>query len=414
MDDLLSVESVLSRILSRVAVLPGDSVPTPQALRRILAAPVVAPVDVPPFANSGMDGYAVRAADVAAASTASPVALAVVLDIPAGTMPTRTLGAGEAARIMTGAPVPPGADAVIPVEQTDDHWNAETPLPPPEQVAIFRAARAGDHVRPAGEDIRAGQVILQAGARLRPQEIGVLVSLGVAQVSVVRQPRVAIVSTGDELIELDDPPAPGKIRNSNSYVLAGLVAQHGGIPLRLAIARDTLDDVRRRLHEALDQQPDLIISSAGVSVGARDVVRAVVDELGQIELWRVNVRPGRPLAFGQVRGVPFVGLPGNPVSAMVTYDLFVRPALVRMGGGDPHAVETITAVLAEDVRSDGRRSYLRVMLAQENGEWVARLTGTQSSGALLSMVLADGLLIIPEGITHARAGSRYAVRLLPR
>lgn len=412
MADLIAVNDALERILDRVTVLPAEQVATGHALGRILAAGIVAPLDIPPFANSGMDGYAVRAVDVAAASPESPVHLAVVADIPAGTAPDRPIMAGQAARIMTGAPLPEGADAVVPVEQTSDQWASDGSAPLPERIAIFYAAQPGDHVRPAGEDIRAGQPVLPPGTMLRPQEIGVLVSLGQVAVSVFRQPRVAVLSTGDELLEIDEPLSPGKIRNSNSYVLAGLVAVCGGVPVRLPVARDTLAAVRQRFDEALSHQPDLILSSAGVSVGTRDVVRTVVEELGRVDLWRVNVRPGRPLAFGHVRGVPFFGLPGNPVSAMVTFDLFVRPALLKQAGGDPHTIEQVTAIVAEDLRSDGRRSYLRVRLSEEDGELVAHSTGTQSSGALLSMVLADGLLIVPEGIKEVQAGSRLQVRLL--
>jgi molybdopterin molybdotransferase len=308
--------------------------------------------------------------------------------------------------------MPEGADAVIPVELTDDRWTSGGDAPLPEQVTVYRAVHPWQHVRPAGEDVRAGQTILRAGTTLRPQDIGVLVSSGQVQVPVYRQPRVVVLATGDELVDLDEPLTPGKIRNSNSYVLAGLVSSYGGVPIQLPPARDALDDVRRRFAEALSRQPDLIVSSAGVSVGTRDVVRTVVDELGHVDLWRVNLRPGKPLAFGHVRDVPFFGLPGNPVSAMVTFDIFVRPALLKQTGSDPNAMEMATAVLAEGMRSDGRRSYLRVTLSREGDDLIARTTGTQSSGALMSMVLADGLLIIPEGVKEAPAGSRYPVRLL--
>lgn len=313
---------------------------------------------------------------------------------------------------MTGAPLPPGADAVVPVEDTDDVWASTGDAPQSQHVQIMRRVEPGDYVRPVGEDIRAGQTVLQAGTRLRPQDVGVLVSLGRTEISAIRQPRVAVISTGNELVDIDAPLLPGTIRNSNSYVLAGLVLQQGGIPLQLPVARDTLDEVRQCFQAALDQQPDLIVSSAGVSVGTYDVVRTVVDELGHVDLWRVNLRPGKPLAFGYVGGVPFFGLLGNPVSAMVTFDIFVRPALLKQAGDDPAAVPLVTAALGEDVRSDGRRSYVRVRLERRGDEFVARTTGTQSSGALMSMVLADGLLIIPEGVTEAPTGSRYPVRLL--
>jgi molybdopterin molybdotransferase len=353
----------------------------------------------------------VRAEDVASAAKDSPATLRVVMDIPAGVTPKELLHNGEAARIMTGAPLPDGANAVVPVEETDSQFNAADNASLPAQVAIYKGSKTGDYVRPIGEDIRAGQVVLPAGTTIRPQEIGVLAALGCAAVSVIRQPRVAIISTGDELVEVGEPLAPGKIRDSNGYTIAALVTSYGGQAVRLPVARDTLDDVRRAFHDALDSQPDIILSSAGVSVGAFDVVRTVLAELGEVDFWRVNLRPGKPLAFGHLRGVPFFGLPGNPVSAMVTFDVFVRPVLLKLSG-QPDAWPTAKALAGEDIPSDGRRSYIRVKLARENGHFVATTTGTQSSGALTSMVLADGLLIIPEGVKHVPAGMELEVRLL--
>jgi molybdopterin molybdotransferase len=349
---------------------------------------------------------------VADAAPDRPIRLVVVMDIPAGRMPEHALEPHQAARIMTGAPLPGGADAVIPVEHTDDQWVSDGRAALPGGVSVLRSAKPLANVRPAGEDLHAGQLVLSAGTELRPQEIGVLVSLGHSQVRVVRRPRVAILSTGDELVDVGQPLSPGKIRNSNGYVLEGLVTTHGGIPIRLPVTRDSMEDVRHSFQEALAYQPDMLVSTAGVSVGTHDVVRAVIDELGRVELWRVNLRPGKPLAFGWVQGIPFFGLPGNPVSAMVTFDIFVRPALLKQGGRNLDDVPMGVAVVGEPLRSDGRRSYLRVTLAEEDGEIVARTTGTQSSGALLSMVRADGLLIIPEGVRDVPVGTRLPVRLL--
>jgi molybdopterin molybdotransferase len=411
-NDLMNVDRAVQLILENITVLPSESVPIAQVLGRVLAEDVTAGENIPPFANSGMDGYAVRSADVEAAAPDHPVRLPVVLDIPAGATPEHFLSPMQAARIMTGAPLPEGADAVVPVEQTDDQWLSGGGASLPESIAIYQRVNPGEHVRLPGEDIRIGQTVLRRGTVLHPQDMGVLASLGCLFVPVIRQPRVAIVSTGSELIDVDQPLTPGKIRNSNRYVLAGLVTTCGGVPVPLPTARDTIEDVQRCFLDALACQPDLIISSAGVSAGVHDVVRTVIDELGEVHLWRVNLRPGKPLVFGRVKNTPFLGLPGNPVSAMITFDIFVRPVLLAQGGRDPADVPVKMAVVGENLRSDGRRSYLRVKLTQQDGRWVAHLTGTQSSAALMSMVLADGLLIIPEGVTEIAAGSELPVRLL--
>lgn len=404
---LTSVEHALEHILSHASPLPEERVPLVAALNRVLAQDVFAETDLPPFACSSMDGYAIRSEDAAAV----PAHLQVVLDIPAGTAPAGSVGPHQAARIMTGAPLPPGADAVVPVEQTDAGWvsGENTPLPP--HVTILQPATAGMNVRQPGEDVHAGQLILSAGRRLRPVDIGMLAALGWPSVPVVRRPLVAVISTGDELLEVNEPPRPGAIRDANRYMIAALVEITGGTAQLLPIARDTLESVREAFAQALAATPDIIVSSAGVSVGAADVVRTVLAELGEVSLWRVNVRPGKPLAFGRLRGVPFFGLPGNPVSAAVTFDVFVRPFLERLQGRSV-APALVKAVVAEDMRSDGRRSYLRVNLFYQNGQLCARTTGTQSSGALISLVKADGLLIVPEGVTFVPAGSAMDVRLL--
>lgn len=408
---LHTVDEALNRILSGIQRLPAETVDLLDAFGRVLAEPIYSTTALPPFANSSMDGYAVRAEDIATASREQPAHLRVAMDIPAGTAPVGVLQAGEAARIMTGAPLPDGANAVVPVEQTNQQWrgNGEDALS--ERVAIFSPVRAGDYVRAVGEDVAAGARVLTADTVIRAQELGVLAGIGCPHVPVIRQPRVAILSSGDELVAVDQPLTPGKIRDTNSYTLHGLVRTYGGIPIRIAPAADTLDSVRQRFHEALAVQPDLIISSAGVSVGAFDVVRTVLDELGHVDFWRVNLRPGKPLAYGFLRDIPFFGLPGNPVSAMVTYDVFVRPVLLKMSGR-PDALPTVQAAIAESLQSDGRRTYLRVTLLRDNGQLVAHTTGTQSSGALMSMVQADGLLIIPDGVTEVVAGQHFAVRLL--
>lgn len=411
MADLLSVDRALEQILESFQPLPAETIDINLALGRVLAHDIRSSINLPPFPNSSMDGYAVRVEDVAGASRESPATLRVTMDIPAGKTPVGRIESAQAARIMTGALLPDGADAIIPVEQTDSQWTAGGDASLPEQVKIYKTAKLGDYVRPTGEDIQAGQIVLRAGMILRPQDLGVLASLGEARIPVIQQPRVVIISTGDELVDVSEPLAPGKIRDVNAHTIAGLVSTYGGIPIRLPIARDTFDEVRALFQRALDERPDIIISSAGVSVGAFDVVRTLLDELGKVNFWRVNIRPGKPLAFGEVGGVPFLGLPGNPVSAMVTFDVFARPALLKMSRR-PDTLNTAKAITAESIQSDGRRSYLRVKLERVNGQLVARLTGTQSSGALNSMVLADGLLIVPENVTSVPAGAELSVRLL--
>ncbi|MEP7285897.1 MAG: gephyrin-like molybdotransferase Glp [Chloroflexota bacterium] len=412
---ILSVDEALDLVLAAFTRLPAETIDIADGLGRVLAQDVRADIDLPPFANSSMDGYAVRADDIVGATQAVPVSLKVVVDIPAGTMPHIAIEAGQAARIMTGAPMPVGADAVVPVEQTDDrppglHSEDRLAAPPPAQIGIYQPSAAGDYVRPVGEDIQAGQVILREGRVLRAADLGVLAGLGMPHVQVIRRPKVAILSTGDELLTADAPLTPGKIRDTNGYTIPALVQQLGAQVIRLGIARDTVEDVRAHLQQAVDSGADLILSSAGVSVGVFDVVKSVIESLGAIGFWRVNMRPGKPLAFGNISGVPFLGLPGNPVSAMVSFDVFARPAILKLAGRSLQ-MATIEAELAEPLHSDGRRSYIRVTLERIEGRLVAHSTGNQSSGVLTSLVSADGLLIIPDGMTEVPAGTRLPVRV---
>jgi molybdopterin molybdotransferase len=410
-EEMLTVADALARILAHFDRLPAERIPTSDALSRVLAEDARAQHDVPPFANSAMDGYAVRAADVQIAAPEQPVELRTIEDIPAGATPSQTVQPGTTARIMTGAPLPPGADAIIPVEDTDEPWQeaGRDKLPPPERVKVFASTSPNRHVRPAGQDIAAGDVSLKKGAFLRPQELGVLAALGAAEIAVVQQPNVAILSTGDELLSIEAQIQPGKIRDVNGYTLSNLARQYGGLPLWLGIVPDNPEAVRESLQSAIDQGAHLILSSAGVSVGAFDVVRDVLNEFGQIDFWRVRMRPGKPLAFGLVGNVPFLGLPGNPVSAMVSFDVFARPAILKMGGR-AWQTQTVPVTLADTFRSDGRESYLRVEVTQRDGQWVAKSVGSQASNLLTSMVRANALLILPEGTQEARTGETYQAR----
>lgn len=403
----------MAHVLASVDVLPPEPVALPDALGRVLAASITAHDSLPPFANSAMDGYALRAADLAGASRRSPRELRVVADIAAGANPQIEIIPGTAARIMTGAPLPPGADAIVPVEDTDEPWRgAARPLP--ERVAVHREVGPGDYVRYPGEDIRAGDVVLEAGHVLRPQEIGVLASLGVARVSVVRRPRVGILATGDELIDVDSPLTPGKIRNSNGYAQAAQVGALGGVAVQLGVARDSEADLQARLDTAVDGGVDLLVSSAGVSVGAYDVVKAVLDRDGDVAFWRVRMRPGKPLVFGAYRGVPYLGMPGNPVSAMVSFEVFARPAILKMGGRRELERPTVEAVVLDGFHSDGRESYIRAVVEQNRDGYTARTTGGQGSHMMMSLVRANALLVVPEGVREVAAGTPLKALLIDR
>lgn len=409
--EYLTVAEALTLVLAGVPVLGPVSVPLPAAVGLILAESVVSHDTLPPFANSSMDGFAVRAADVVAATVDNPISLRVISDIAAGRVPEKAVGTGETARIMTGAPMPDGADAVVPVEETSVPWRDQTAALP-DTVAIHRAVGPGDSVRYPGEDIRAGDRILEAGRLLRPQEIGVLAAMGVTEVAVVRRPRVGVLATGDELIDIDQPLTPGKIRNSNSYGLAAQIAAAGGEPMALGIARDTEAAVRGKLQQGLDTGVDLFISSAGVSVGAYDVVKAVLETTGSMNFWRVRMRPGKPLAFGQYASVPYLGLPGNPVSALVSFERFARPALLKMGGHSALERPRVAVRLLDEIHSDGRESYVRGVVTRERAGYEASVTGAQGSHLMTSLVRANALLIVPEGVRHVPAGEMLEAMMI--
>lgn len=397
-----NVQDALHDILQHFNPLSSETVLLGASLGRTLAEAVYAQNDLPLFDNSSMDGFAVRAEDIQSV----PVTLPLVMDIPAGVAPPQALGAGQAARIMTGAAMPVGADAVVPVEQTNaNNDNPELPT----TVEIYQSHAAGAYVRPRGEDVQTGTHIFESGHVLRPQDLGLLAGLGVSEVSVFQRPTVALLSTGDELLLPHDPIVPGKIRDMNTYSLAAMIESLGAAVLPLGIARDTAQDVEDKLLSAVEQGANVIVSSAGVSVGTRDVVKAVLENLGAIGFWKVNMRPGKPLAFGHVQGVPFFGLPGNPVSSLASFEIFVRPSLLKLMG-QFHAITTYDVVLGEDMTSDGRESYIRVVLRRENGRLTAYSTGTQSSGALSSLVKADGLLIIPADVKQVQVGDILQVR----
>lgn len=412
---MLTVAEARTRILEHFQPLDSEAVPLEAARGRVLAEAIRAEENLPPFVNSSMDGYAVRVAEVAGASPVTPVSLPVSGDIPAGAPVPGELPPGTAMRIMTGAPAPRGADAVVPVEETDEgrdhaHHSARTALP--ATIRILKAPVPDANLRPIGQDVSVGQVVLAPGVRLRPAALGVLAALGHAQVRVYRRPRIALLSTGDELVDAGAMPRPGQIRDINSYSLAAAIEQYGGEALRLGVARDRLDDVRAKLLEAVAGGANLILSSAGVSVGAYDVVKNALEADGALTFWKVNMRPGKPLAFGHVSGVPFIGLPGNPVSALVGFEVFVRPTLLKLAGQSALDRLTVLAELAEPAHSDGRETYLRVTLERRGERYLAHSTGLQGSNLITSLVKADGLLIIPAGVTEVAAGATLPVWLL--
>ncbi|MCP4139428.1 MAG: molybdopterin molybdotransferase MoeA [Chloroflexi bacterium] len=406
---LLSVKDALERILSAFQPLPKIYIPLDQTVGRILAEDIKANADLPPFDNSSMDGFALLASDVTQAGSATPIMLDVVDDIPAGKMPTKNLRAGEAARIMTGAPLPPGADAVVPVEETDFNNRAPgTPLP--EKVKIFKAANLGANIRKCGDDIKSGASILPRGQRLRAQDLGMLAMLGIAEVPVYRKARVALLSSGDELTPIGEELTAGKIYDVNSYTLSAMLESAGCEIIPLGVAEDTPESVKAALAKA--KNADLILSSAGVSMGSFDYIRVIIEAEGNLNFWRINMRPGKPLTFGDYQNIPFIGLAGNPVSAFIGFMVFVQPVIKKMLGYTDQAENRVRLRLAESLQSDGRESYLRATTYRENGQLYAKLTGHQGSGNLFSMVQAKALLIIPAGVKSLPAEAEIDAWLL--
>jgi len=401
---MLSVEEARRRILEHFRPLQPETIPILDALGRVLAEDVVADMSIPPLPNTAMDGYAVRVADTLNATPEKPAHLKVTADLAAGYVLETPLQPGTAVRIMTGAPIPSGAEAVVPFE------NAEIQG---DEVLIFKPYKLWKNIRHAGEDVKKGQIVLSKGMVLRPQEIGMMASLGHSQVQVHRRPRIAVLSTGDEIINAADAWRPGKIRDANSYSVSALTLKYGGIPVRLGIAPDTVEALTVKIREALSLKVDFIVTSGGVSMGDFDVVKKVLAAEGEMHFWRARMKPGKPLAFGKIQNTPLMGLPGNPVSSMVSFELFGRPAVLRMLGKTKLRKPTINAILVDPIKhKDNRRHFVRVTLEEKNGATYAHLTGDQGSGILLSMVQADGLGIIPEDVDHTPPNFPIKVMML--
>jgi len=416
---MISVEEALEKVLSYVEVLEPERKPILDCLGQILAEDVYSTINIPPLDNSAMDGYALRAKDTRGASESSPRYLVVIGEVAAGSMPAQEVKPGTAIRIMTGAPLPEGADAVVRFEDTDE-VNRKSSRGDLSQIGILCQAKKGLNVRGRGEDIAKGDLILKRGEVLRPQEVGVLASLGRSTALVIRRPIVAILATGDELIGVDQPLAPGKIHDSNTYTIAAEVSRYGGIPKILGIGRDSVQSLTEKIDEGLDA--DMLITSGGVSKGDYDIVKDVLAEQGEVGFWTVCMKPGKPLAFGVMKkvveggrkgSVPHLGLPGNPVSSMITFEQFARPAILKMMGKKILAKPVIRAVIEDDVvDTDGRRLFARVNVTKRGGQYYASVTGPQGSGILTSMAKANGLAVIPESSRGVKAGDMVEVQML--
>lgn len=400
---MITVEEALNKILSRIQPLGLERVTLLEGLGRVIGEDVVANRDIPPYDNSGMDGYAVRAEDIQNASPDRPVRLKVIGDLPAGFLSTQTVGRGQAIRIMTGAPIPEGADSVIPVEDTKDEDGF---------VSILKAVSIEENIREKGGDVRKGDRVVSKGDILRPSEIGMLASVGRPFVFVYQRPTVAILCTGEELVDVDGDLDGVKIVSSNSYTLTAQVRDCGAIPVQLGIARDQKEEIKEKFLQGL--RADVILSSAGVSVGDYDFVKEVLNDLGmELVFWKVAMKPGKPVVFGALRGKWVFGLPGNPVSSMVSFEQFVRPSLLRMMGHRRIFRPVIEAFLKEDLhKKSGMRYFLRGEVSMERDFYHVTTTGPQGSGILKSMVKANGLIILPEDREIVRAGEKVKVQLL--
>jgi molybdopterin molybdotransferase len=402
-EGVITVEAAVRLVLKQISPLAAEEVPILRANERILHENVRANRKVPPFANSAMDGFAVCWQDVARASGTEPILLRILEEVPAGYVARYRLRQGTAIKIMTGAPVPPGADTIVRVEYTE---------PLAGQVRILKTDGAGSHIRKAGEDIEKGQTILARGKRITPADVGLMASVGKSRVKVYRRPAVGLISTGDELLNVEDPPQPGKIVNSNSYTLAAAVEETGAVPYVLGIVRDKRKSLAAAFKKAI--RYDVVMISGGVSVGDYDFVKEALEDVGvRMQFWKVAQRPGHPMAFGRIGNTPVFGLPGNPVSSTVSYILYARPALLKMMGCKKLFLPVVQAILEHDIKkSRGMKEFIRCRLRRENGQPLVSSTGTQSSGVLRSLSLAHGLIVGNEEQIILEKGSRVPVILL--
>lgn len=420
---MIKVNEALRIILGCIRPLGIEKVRLTNGQERVLAEDLYADSDIPGFDNSAMDGYALRSFDTKGASKDRPKVLEVIEDLKAGYVSKKILKDGQAIKIMTGASIPKGADSVIMVEYTkkvigDRLWvigknpKPKTQHPKPEIIQLLREVKKGENIRKAGEDIKKGELVIKKGALLRPSHIGILASLGKSKIKVAKRPKAAILVTGDEVVDVDDKLTPGKLRSSNTYTLYSQIIGCGGTPKNLGIAKDEPIQLEKRIKKGLDC--DLIVTSGGVSVGEYDFVKYVLAKMGtDIKFWQVAIRPGKPLVFGMLKGKPIFGLPGNPVSSMVSFEFFVRPAILKMLGQKEDDRKEVEAVLEEDItKKKGIRYFLRAKTIWSKGLYLTRGVGPQGSGILKSMVLANSLIILSEEEERLRRGKRVKVRFL--
>jgi len=412
---VISVEEALGKVLGFVDVLEEEEKSLLDCLGQVLAEDIYAPFDVPPHDNSAMDGYAVQAESIRGASYERPRILRVVGEVAAGHVTGLKVELGTCVRIMTGASLPEGADTVVPFEATDEVDRKRTSASEAE-IGIRYSLPEGSNIRQSGEDIAKGELVMKCGRLLHPAEIGMLASLGKGTVLVIRRPVVAILATGDEVLDVNQPLLPGKIYSSNTYSLAAQVLSYGGIPRVLGIAPDDVGQLSRALRRGLSC--DMLVTSGGVSLGDYDVVKQVLAAEGDISFWTVCMKPGKPLAFGTFRrngkkNVPHLGLPGNPASSMITFEVFGRPAILKMMGKRNLTRPSVTAVMESPIKNDdNRRIFARVIVSRREGKYFARLTGPQGSGVLTSMAKANGLAVIPETTKELKPGTTVDVMLL--
>ena len=413
---MLTVKKAQKTILENITSLGTIDVKLLDALNFTLAKSITSKINVPLMDNSSMDGYAIKFSDSIGANK-NPVTLKIAGIIQAGDIFKKTLLKGQAIRIMTGAVVPNGADAVIPFEDTDEYKVTSQTKNIPTNVTLYKVVKKMDNIRRKAEDTKKGQVILKAGTTLGPAHVGLAASVGIATLPVIRKPIVAIISSGDEIIRPPRPIKPGQVYDSNTYSLALQVLKIGAKPLVLQIAKDNLTDIKKKVQLAITKA-DIVISSAGVSKGDFDLMKTVLMTKGVMNFWSIKMRPGKPLMFGMLRDkdqkhVPHIGLPGNPVSAMVTFEIFAKPAVLKMMGQDPNDLRTVEAILKNDIiNADGREVYARVSLKKTNGKYYATTTGNQGSGILQSMSRANGLAICPSNMKSMNKGKKIKVILL--